>query len=80
MDSKKVKAIVEWLQPVDAKEFNVLWGPNFHKKFSPEFAKLAAPIDECRNMTKIEWTPKRVQFFEHIKGLFAKGILLRYSN
>ena len=81
MDPKKVKAITEWPRPIDGKGIQRFMGAaNFHKDFSLEFAKLSAPLDECRNMTHIEWTPTRIQAFEAIKQLFAKGILLKHID
>ena len=55
IDLKKIKAIVNWPRPVTDKQIQSFMGAaNFHREFSHEFAQIAAPLDECRNMKQIE--------------------------
>ena len=79
MDPAKVKAVVEWPRPVDGKAIQRFMGAvNFHRDFSAEFAKIAAPLESCRNtLGKVEWTPERIKAFEDLKVLFAQNLLLR---
>ena len=79
MDPAKIKAICQWPRPVDGKALQRFLGAaNFHREFSHQYARIAAPLDEIRN-TKgtIEWTPERIGSFEEIKRLFASDIILR---
>ena len=82
MDPKKVKAVVEWPRPVDGKALQRFLGAaNFHREFSKDFSRIAAPLEECRTCTgAIDWTPERITAFEAIKELFAKDILLRHID
>ena len=75
----KIKAISEWPQPVDGKALQWFLGAaNFHRDFSHEYAKLAAPLEEIRNSSgKIEWTPERLNSFKNIKSLFVNDLKLR---
>ena len=81
MDPKKIESIASWPQPKDGKGMQRFMGAaNFHREFSHEFAKLAAPLDECRNMKLIEWTPVRVKAFDQIKEFFKKNIELQHID
>ena len=79
MDPLKVKAILNWTQPVDGKAMQRFMGAaNFHREFSHKFSDIAAPLEEVRNVIgPIEWTERRIQAFETLKKLFAKDLLLR---
>jgi hypothetical protein len=47
MDPKKMEAILNWPRPKDAKAMQCFMGAvNFHREFSEDFAKIAAPLDE----------------------------------
>ena len=50
---------------------------NFHRDFSLDFARIAAPLEECRTTVgKIEWTEAREDAWKQLKNLFAQDILL----
>jgi hypothetical protein len=54
IDSMKVEAINNWLQPIDGKKMQRFMGvANFHREFSHEFARIAAPLNECKNDKKL---------------------------
>ena len=77
MDSKKIEAIANWARPMSGKAMQRFLGTtNFHREFSEKYATIAAPLDECRNMKKIEWTPVRVKAFENLKEMFQRNIKL----
>jgi hypothetical protein len=77
MNPSKIKAIVQWLQPVDRKKMQCFMGAtNFHREFSHEFARIAVPLDECHSDKKIAWTPEHIQTFQELKDLFLKNIEL----
>jgi hypothetical protein len=81
MDPKKIESIVNWPKPVDGKGIQRFMGAaNFHREFTHEFARIAAPLDECRNMKKIEWTEDRINSFEELKKIFQKNILLQHID
>ena len=81
MDPAKVKAILEWQKPKDGKAMQRFLGAaNFHRDFSHEFAKIAAPLEECRQMKTIVWTPEREQAFETLKKLFSEQVMLRHVD
>jgi hypothetical protein len=76
MDPKKIESIVNWPQPINGKAMQRFMGAaNFHREFTHEFAKIAAPLDECRSMKEIEWTEERIRAFEELKQLFQNNIL-----
>ena len=77
MDPKKIKAITEWPRPKDGKGIQRFMGAaNFNRDFSEEFARIAAPLDECRNDRVVEWTEERIQAFEMLKELFSRNLEL----
>jgi len=81
MDPKKIDAIINWPRPVDGKSMQRFMGAaNFHREFTHEFAKIAAPLEECRTMKKIDWTQERINAFEQLKKIFQKNILLEHIN
>ena len=58
MDPAKVKAIVNWSRPADGKAMQCFMGAaNFHWDFLYEFAKIAAPLNDCHLENIINWTP-----------------------
>ena len=79
MDPKKVKDILEWPRPVNGKAMQRFLGAaNFHRDFSPDFAKVAAPLEECRQEKVIEWTRDRIEAFDQLKKLFGYHIQLQH--
>ena len=51
---------------------------NFHRDFSKDFATIAAPLEECRNIEgPVEWTKERIDAFDSLRQLFAADLLLR---
>ena len=79
MDPKKVKDILEWPRPVDGKAMQRFLGAaNFHRDFSPDFAKVAAPLEECRQEKVIEWTRDIIEAFDQLKKLFGYHIQLQH--
>ena len=64
MDPRKIESIVNWPRPINGKGVMRFMGAaNFHREFTQDFARMAAPLDECRNMKSIEWTDVRDQSF-----------------
>ena len=81
MDPKKIEAITNWPRPVNGKAMQRFMGAaNFHREFSHEFAKVAAPLDECRSLKKIDWTPDRINAFEKLKDIFKQNIELQHID
>lgn len=81
MDPAKIRTITNWPRPVDGKALQRFLGAaNYHRDFSHEFARIAAPLEECRQMKEIEWTPERVQAFEELKSLFSKQLTLHHID
>jgi len=81
MDPKKIEAIVNWPRPTTGKGIQRFMGAaNFHREFTHEFARIAAPLDECRNMKNIEWTEDRIAAFEELKTVFQRNILLQHVD
>jgi hypothetical protein len=81
MDPKKIEVIVNWPRPMIGKTMQRFMGAaNFHREFSSEFARIAAPLNECRSVKKIEWTNIKIGAFEKLKKLFQKNIELQYIN
>jgi hypothetical protein len=79
MDPKKIESIVNW--PINGKGIQRFMGAaNFHREFTHEYAKIAAPLDECRNLKEITWTDNRIQAFEEMKKIFQKNILLQHVD
>jgi hypothetical protein len=53
MDPKKIEVIVNWPRPMTEKIMQRFMGTaNFHRKFSSEFARIAAPLNECSSVKK----------------------------
>ena len=82
MDALKIKAITDWPRPTDGKALQRFLGAaNFHREFSHEFSRLAAPLETIRNISgPIDWTRERLQAFEDIKQLFSRNLLLRFID
>jgi len=79
MDPSKVKSILEWPKPMDGKSMQRFMGAaNFHRDFSHEFARIAAPLEERRQQKVIEWTPEREEAFIKLKELFGRNIQLNH--
>jgi hypothetical protein len=77
MNFMKVEAINNWPQPIDGKKMQRFMGAaNFHREFSHEFARIAAPLNECRNDKKIDWTAEKIKAFKELKILFLRSIEL----
>ena len=77
MDPKKVKAITEWSRPKDGKGIQRFMGAaNFNRDFSQQFARIAAPLDECRNDKEIEWTEEHIEAFDKLRELFKQKLEL----
>src|SRR5271168_3855619 len=79
MDPQKIKAITEWPLPIDGKAMQCFLGAaNFHREFSANYARIAAPLEETRNIKgPIDWTPERMEAFQKIKELFASNLALQ---
>ena len=79
MDLQKVKAITQWPLPYDGKVMQRFLGAaNFHRDFSANYAKIAAPLEETRNVKgPIDWTSERMEAFNKIKELFASNLALQ---
>ena len=81
MDPKKVKAILNWPRPMDGKSMQRFMGViNFHRDFFHEFAMTAAPLEECRQLKVIQWTPEREKAFNELKQLFSRKIQLNHVD
>ena len=81
MDPKKIESIVNWPRSINGKGvMRFMDAANFHREFTQDFARMAAPLDECRNMKTIEWTEACVRAFEDIKEFFQKNLLLHHVN
>ena len=79
IDPAKVKAIVNWPRPADGKAMQHFMGAaNFHQDFSYEFAKIAAPLDDCRLEKIINWMPEQIEAFKKLKELFGRNIQLNH--
>jgi hypothetical protein len=54
MDLSKIKAIIQWPQPVDGKKMQHFMGAaNFHCEFLHEFARIVTSLDECCSDKKL---------------------------
>jgi hypothetical protein len=82
MDPVKIKAITSWPTPIDGKALQRFLGAaNFHRDFSQEYARIAAPLDTVRNIQgPIEWNETLLAAFNGIKDLFARNLSLRSIN
>jgi predicted aspartyl protease len=81
MDPAKVTSILNWNRPSTGKEMQSFLGAaNFNRIFSHKFADFAAPLDQCRNMKTITWTPELIEAFERVKAIFAEDIHLRHID
>lgn len=81
MDPVKVEAIVNWPKPDTGKAMQRFLGTaGYYREFSHEYAKIAAPLESCRNDRVIEWDQEKEKAFEDLKGLFTKNLLLRHIN
>ena len=82
MDPAKVKAIMDWPRPINAKAMQRFLGAaNFHREFSEKYAEAAAPLDAARNVKgEIVWTREMIDAFAAVKALFASDILLRHID
>ncbi len=66
IDPTKIRAVIAWPLSIDGKAMQRFMGVvNFHKEFSKDFARIAAPLNRCRNNHgAIEWTPERKEAFD----------------
>ena len=81
MDPAKVKSISSWTKPKDGKDIQCFLGAaGFHRDFSPDYARISAPLEECRSLTTIDWTPRREKAFEDVKKIFINDLSLRYID
>ena len=46
----------------------------------PIVDRISAPLEECRSLTTIDWTPRRKKAFEEVKRIFINDLSLRYID
>ena len=72
MDSKKVRAILEWPSPRSITKVRSFHGlATFYIKFIRNFSSIVAPITDCTKGTTFKWTNKVEESFKFLK---KKGI------
>jgi hypothetical protein len=68
MDSKKVKAIVEWPTPKSAFEVRSFHGlASFYKNFIKTFSGICAPLIKCMRKGSFQWRITTQRNFELLK-------------
>ncbi|KAG5670721.1 hypothetical protein PVAND_000965 [Polypedilum vanderplanki] len=81
VDTRKTKAIREWIKPATGKEMQRFLGfINWYRRFVKNFASVAAPLYEISKNKVIsneDWTVERTQRFELLKDLMCNTPVLR---
>ncbi|WVZ75123.1 LOW QUALITY PROTEIN: hypothetical protein U9M48_023210 [Paspalum notatum var. saurae] len=69
VDPKKVKAIMEWQQPINVSEIRSFIGlAGYYRRFIEEFAKIARPMSSLLEKDKkFEWTEACERSFQKLK-------------
>jgi hypothetical protein len=82
VDPKKAEAILKWIKPVDGKGMQRFLGAvNYNRGFSPDFAKICAPLECLRHVSgQIQWSEETSKAFEEVKNFFAQEIILRHID
>ena len=77
MNPAKCAAIMNWQPPTTGIEMARFLGVvNFNREHLPEFAHKAKPLDACRKMTTIEWSPILQKAFEDVKEIVRRDLSL----
>lgn len=78
-DSAKVEKVLKWPLPSNPKEVRQFLGLcGTVRIWIQNYSKLVKPISELYHKDKeFEWTPRRIEAFEHIKSLVASAPALR---
>ena len=77
-DQKKVKAVVDWPQPVDRTQLRRFIGfANFYRKFIKNFSQVAAPLNALTSpAVPFSWSPEATAAFKRLKTLFTTAPVL----
>ncbi|CAF1139059.1 unnamed protein product, partial [Didymodactylos carnosus] len=85
--SDKIKPIIDMIEPTTLKQANAFIGKlNWYRKFIPNFARIAAPINKVTNKTKakrneFKWGPEQSKSFHQFKQiLISKPLFLDYPD
>ena len=77
MDSKKVKAIMDWTTPkctFDVRSFHGM--VSFYRKFIKKLNHICAPLVECMKKGMFQWTVAAIKSFEDFKKRVTEQSIL----
>lgn len=82
MDPEKVKAIVEWQTPSDARDVQSFLGfSNFYRRFVRDFSGLAAPLNNLtKKGVKFTWGESCQAAFDTLKSAFISAPILQHFD
>ncbi|CAF4490839.1 unnamed protein product, partial [Didymodactylos carnosus] len=85
--SDKIKPIIDMIEPTTLKQANAFIGKlNWYRKFIPNFARIASPINKVTNKAKakrneFKWGPEQSKSFHQFKQiLISKPLFLDYPD
>jgi hypothetical protein len=79
MDTKKVKAIMEWPAPKTVKEVRSFLGlGNFYRKFIRKYSDVVKPLNELLQKDRVfQWTEEAQKVFQDLKERFCEEPVLK---
>ena len=82
MSQEKIKAILEWKQPVNKVGVQSFLGfANFYRRFIKNYSKVAAPLHELvRDGGIFEWNQRAQEAFDTLKQKFISAPILCFAN
>lgn len=81
VDMDKVKAILEWEQPRNLKEFRGFLGlTGYYRKYVKQYAQIAQPLTDQLKKDSYGWTPGATVAFEQLKKAMACPPVLAMPN
>lgn len=80
-DPKKVRAIVEWLEPWNIHEVRNFHGlATFCRRFICGFSTMMAPITDCIHKGDFHWTNSASKAFKEIKSRMTNALVMRLPD
>ncbi|KAG1956839.1 retrotransposable element [Pimephales promelas] len=83
MDSSKVEAVVNWLQPINVKQLQRFLGfANFYRRFIRNFSIIAAPLTSLLQGGghQLKWSSRSVSAFQQLKERFTTAPILHHPD
>ena len=82
MDPEKVRAVEQWLTPMDQKVLQRFLGfANFYRRFIRNYSSIAAPLNRLTSTkVKFSWGQEAEDAFRGLKGRFTSAPILVHPD